>query len=161
MTTPLSSTAEASDLAAIVSLLETVYVGEGYVAESTSRLTDVTAWVQRATVIVARTEPGGPIVGVVGIARGGCGSTRIAARGEMEVQRLAVAPHARRCGVGRFLVNQCVERSRAHGCARVVLWTQPTMSAAQRLYAGMGFHRQPQRDLVGPPPRLAYVLDLA
>jgi ribosomal protein S18 acetylase RimI-like enzyme len=54
----------------------------------------------------------------------------------------------------------------------MVLWTQPTMRAAQRLYERMGFERMPERDTVLAAgsegsagavtrQRLAYGLNLA
>jgi ribosomal protein S18 acetylase RimI-like enzyme len=155
------ATAQPPDHAAIAALITGVYIGEGYSQpERAERFADVAGWAQHATVIVARTEAGGPIIGVVGIVRGGEGHTHFAERGETEMQRLAVAPEARGRGIGGALVVDCIERSRGMGAARLVLWTQPAMTSAQRLYEAAGFHRQPDREPVEGRPQLVYVIDL-
>lgn len=81
---------------------------------------------------------------------------------ETEVRALAVSPAARGRGVGHALVEAVVERSAAEGAHRVVLSTQPTMAAAQRIYERRGFLRLPDRDWEPLPglTLLAYGLDL-
>ncbi|MDA2812870.1 GNAT family N-acetyltransferase [Nocardiopsis sp. RSe5-2] len=81
---------------------------------------------------------------------------------EAEVRALAVSPAARGRGVGRALVEAVVERSEAQGAHRVVLSTQPTMAAAQRIYERRGFRRLPDRDWDPFPglTLLAYGLEL-
>lgn len=59
---------------------------------------------------------------------------------------LAVAADARGRGVGRALVQAVIARARADGRPAVCLFTRPFMTAAQRLYASLGFVRQPQHD---------------
>jgi ribosomal protein S18 acetylase RimI-like enzyme len=153
--------AQPPDYAAIAALITAVYIGEGYSRpERAERFADVAGWAANATVIVARTRAGGPIIGVVGIVPGGEGHTHFAERGETEMQRLAVAPNARGRGIGRALVADCIERSRGMGGVRLVLWTQPAMSSAQRLYEAAGFRRRPDREPVQGRPQLVYVLDL-
>ena len=66
------------------------------------------------------------------------------AAGEMHL--LAVDPHDRGGGIGRSLVGAALARGRARGFRRMVLWTQPTMHAAQALYAASGFEREPSLD---------------
>jgi ribosomal protein S18 acetylase RimI-like enzyme len=154
--------AEPTDHAAIAALITAVYIGEGYSRpERAERFADVAGWAENATVIVARTRVGGPIVGVVGIVPGGEGHTHFAERGETEMQRLAVAPNARGRGIGRALVADCIARSRAIGATRLVLWTQPVMLSAQLLYEAAGFRRRPDREPVQGRPQLVYVLDLS
>ncbi|MEU9289697.1 GNAT family N-acetyltransferase [Streptomyces sp. NPDC048275] len=78
----------------------------------------------------------------------------IARPGEAEIRMLAVAPEARRRGVGEALVRACVDRARAtEGCIRLVLSTQRTMHTAHRIYARLGFTRTPERDW-NPIPHL-------
>ena len=43
-------------------------------------------------------------------------------------------------------MDAAVSHARALGLRRMVLWTQPTMDAAQRLYARAGFERVPELD---------------
>jgi ribosomal protein S18 acetylase RimI-like enzyme len=83
--------------------------------------------------------------------------------GDAVMRMLAVAPGARRMGLGRALTLECVRRARAAGCRRLVLLTVDRMSAARALYAGLGFRRDPVAD-VEPVPGvrlLGYWLPLA
>jgi GNAT superfamily N-acetyltransferase len=65
---------------------------------------------------------------------------------QSEFRMLAVAPTARRGGVGRALVEQCIARSRALGHRELVLSSLAAMTAAHRLYAALGFVRAPELD---------------
>lgn len=62
------------------------------------------------------------------------------------LRMLAVAPDARGRGIGRALVQAVIARARADGRPGVCLYTRPFMTAAHRLYASLGFVRQPQHD---------------
>jgi ribosomal protein S18 acetylase RimI-like enzyme len=154
-----------SNYAALARLLTTVYAGEGYRSQPLDR-SDVVTLAEQALLLVALDADadfrGTRVVGIVGLARGGNGATRVAVIGEGEVQRLAVAQDARSKGVGRALVEECVARSRAAGDLRLVLWTQPSMTSAQRLYERMGFERRPDRDTPDPRgfQRLVYALEV-
>jgi ribosomal protein S18 acetylase RimI-like enzyme len=78
------------------------------------------------------------------------------------IRMLGVATLARGRGIGEALVRACVYRARASGRARVRLDTRTSMTSAQRLYARLGFRRDPEHDW-SPAPGirlLAYVLDL-
>lgn len=59
------------------------------------------------------------------------------------LQRIAVAPDARRSGVGRSLVRAAEAWGAAQGATKIVLNTQPENEAAARLYAEEGFRRSP------------------
>jgi ribosomal protein S18 acetylase RimI-like enzyme len=65
-------------------------------------------------------------------------------------------------GVGRALVQACLDRAAELGLERVVLNTGPEMLAAQRLYEKMGFHLEPERDWEPVPGirLLTYVIDV-
>lgn len=72
-----------------------------------------------------------------------------------------VASEAAGRGVGAAMVQWCVDEARHLGRARLRIHTLTMMHAAQRLYARMGFVRDPQHDedwdgIAG----LAYRLDL-
>jgi ribosomal protein S18 acetylase RimI-like enzyme len=64
------------------------------------------------------------------------------------IRMLGVDPGARGRGVGRALVEACIERSRQAGKGVVTLRTTERMQSAQRLYARMGFERDGDRDMV-------------
>ena len=75
---------------------------------------------------------------------------------------LAVAPEARGRGVGRALVQQCVDLSRELGYVGVRMSTMDQMSSAHRIYERLGFTRSPDDDW-SPVPGvvlLAYALRL-
>lgn len=69
---------------------------------------------------------------------------------------LYVEPSMRGQGLGRRLVDACIDGARAAGCARLDLWTNDILSSARRIYETAGFrciarkpHRSFGRDLVG------------
>ncbi len=74
--------------------------------------------------------------------------------GEAEVRALAVAPHEQHRGVGRALVRAVIERATVRGVHRLLLSTQPAMTAAQHLYRLAGFTRLPELDW-SPAPGLS------
>ena len=55
------------------------------------------------------------------------------------LDRLAVAPDARRAGIGTALVTHALSRFGAHGVSRVTLTTQHDNVRAQPLYERTGF----------------------
>jgi N-acetylglutamate synthase-like GNAT family acetyltransferase len=72
---------------------------------------------------------------------------QVAQAGEAEFRVLAVTPKARGTGVGAALVQACVAQAKASGATALVLWSQPTMPSAHRLYERLGFVRVPERDV--------------
>jgi GNAT superfamily N-acetyltransferase len=52
---------------------------------------------------------------------------------------LSVLPSARGLGIGRALVEECVRRARASGCAAIGMHTVAFMEDARRLYQRLGF----------------------
>jgi ribosomal protein S18 acetylase RimI-like enzyme len=75
---------------------------------------------------------------------------------------LAVSPRAQGRGVGRALVDACIERARRDGKRRLSLYSTPSMQAAHRLYERLGFRRVAELDMMtesGVELR-SYVLDL-
>lgn len=134
-----------AEFAAIDALLLDVYVGEGYTpAGQANTLAGAAERAAAAQVLVACDASGG-VLGSVTLAIGGP-IARISRDGEGEMRLLAVSKAARGRGVGEALASACVERAREAGCARVVLYTQPTMTAAHRIYERAGFVREAERD---------------
>jgi ribosomal protein S18 acetylase RimI-like enzyme len=114
-----------------------------------------------ATVLVAVEDT--ELLGTVMLETWHPGSEVARDAGEVEVRAFAVAPRAQRRGVGRALMRAVIDMARTGGVQRIVLCTQPTMTAAQRLYLAEGFTRIPERDWrAGPGVRLlAYSLALS
>jgi DNA-binding MarR family transcriptional regulator/GNAT superfamily N-acetyltransferase len=72
------------------------------------------------------------------------GSVFLAREDEADTCRLRllyVEPEARGAGVGRLLVERCIEHARGLGYRRMVLWTDGQLTAAQALYKRAGFTR--------------------
>src|SRR5215472_409365 len=87
----------------------------------------------------------------------------VAGPDEAEIRALAVLPEARGMGLGRTLLTAAITRAAAVGVGRLVLLTQPGMTAAQHLYETAGFDRVSERDWSPEPgvTLLAYALTMA
>lgn len=129
-----------------IRLLKRVYVGDGYsTAERAEVFMQRSAFEAGGEMLVAR-DSAGTLVGAVLFLRPNGPLAQVAKDNEAEFRVLAVAPEARGQGIGAALVMACVQRARATGAPAVVLWSQPTMPTAHRLYERLGFVRVPLRD---------------
>jgi ribosomal protein S18 acetylase RimI-like enzyme len=124
------------------------------------QLADVEGRAGRSLLLVARA--GDAVVGSVALVLDGDFGEVITSDAEAAFRMLAVDPCARGRGVGELLVTECLARARAAGRQRMVLSTDPRMTAAHRLYARLGFTRLPERDWSPVPgvDLLVYSLDL-
>ena len=93
----------------------------------------------RGEVLAARDRS--ELLGTVTLVAPSSPARRLAMPDEFELHLLCVRPDARRRGIGEALVRAALQRARVEGARGVVLWTQPTMDAAQRLYRRCGFER--------------------
>ncbi len=66
--------------------------------------------------------------------------------GEAGIRMLGVHGAARGLGVGRLLVEACLERARSRRRDAVFLHSTSYMHGAHRIYARLGFERVPGRD---------------
>jgi len=64
---------------------------------------------------------------------------------EAHIRMLGVAPEARRRGIARALMADCMDRARAGGKTFLTLHTTDRMAAAQRMYESLGFVRGDDR----------------
>lgn len=88
------------------------------------------------------------------------GSTTVVFSGALYQERLpedaallrmfAVHPAAQGHGVGGALLDSAIGVARSRGRRRMLLFTQPVMRPAQRLYESRGFARVPDRDWALP-----------
>jgi [ribosomal protein S18]-alanine N-acetyltransferase len=66
-------------------------------------------------------------------------------RGAATLTRLAVAPEARKCGIGRALLGEAAEWAAKCGAVTVALCTQVENSASRKLYAASGLTELEER----------------
>jgi ribosomal protein S18 acetylase RimI-like enzyme len=147
--------------AAVADLTARVYLAEGYADEGYEpSLRAVAAREESAEVLVAVVD--GEIAGAVTVATRGGEWAEQAGPGEAVIRMLAVDPRRRGAGVGAALVQACLDRARADGCHVVRLSTQPSMTAAHRVYERLGFVRTPSYDWEPVPgvQLLGYALTL-
>jgi GNAT superfamily N-acetyltransferase len=139
--------ARPDEYAAAGDLVADTYRDEGFVrGPYLAVLRDAARRAAAADLLVA-VAPDGALLGTVTYAAGGtpyADTAESAADGEFRM--LAVAPTARRRGVGEALVRACIDRARAQGKRRLVLSSDAAMRAAHRLYERLGFAYLPDRD---------------
>ena len=131
--------------------------GERYAVE----LRNVAERNESAEVLVA-VDPTGHVIGGVTFVSGFGPLAEFESADEAGMRMLAVDPGAQGRGVGRLLAQACIDRARELGRVRLVLHTTGAMTAAHRLYRGLGFARTPERDFRTPGGLAleAYVLQL-
>ncbi len=117
----------------------------------------------RVSCVLVAVGPDGGLLGGVTYVRGPDDPFSEELReGEAGIRMLAVDPACHRRGVGRALVEACMERARSGGRRRIVLHTGHWMAAAKHLYEALGFEREPALDFTPVPgiDLLAYAIDL-
>jgi predicted N-acetyltransferase YhbS len=150
-------TARPEEYAAVGSLTADGYRADGLLdaadhpVESSyeGKLLDAARRAREAGLWVAADEDGA-ILGTVTWCPRGSPWRQLAKRDDQaEFRMLAVAPAGRRQGVGRALVEACLNQARKDGMAEVVIWSHPLMTGAHTLYDRMHFERA--HDLDGSP----------
>lgn len=139
---------EWGDDAALEAVLHEVYVGGGFTAPELAKTMLRAPEVRmRGTLIIARSTSLRELLGIVMMVAPEDKGRRIARPDEAEMHLLAVRAGNRGRGVGRALVNACLDAATERGLSRMVLWTQPSMHAARRIYEQAGFVRNEARDM--------------
>jgi ribosomal protein S18 acetylase RimI-like enzyme len=110
-----------------------------------AQLADASRRASDAELLVA-VDPQGMVLGTITVCTPGSPLGELSRPGELELRMLAVAPGARRRGVGEDLVRAVLARARKTGVRRVVLYSAEKMHVAHRLYARLGFIRMSERD---------------
>jgi ribosomal protein S18 acetylase RimI-like enzyme len=128
-------------------------------------LADVADRAQRTTVLVAVEE--GDIVGTVTLEldrRVEEGEDHREARRlpphESHVRMLGVRPDAQGRGIGRALMDACIDIARENGKTLMTLHTTHRMTAAHRMYESMGFVREPDWQVSEDFTLMSYSLEI-
>ena len=116
-------------------------------AEYAAILADVGSRVAGAEVLVA-VDGDEVLGGVTYVSDPASPYAEFADPGEACFRMLAVAPWAQGRGVGRALVDVCIERARRDAKRRLSLYTTPSMHGAHRLYERLGFRRVAELDMM-------------
>lgn len=136
-----------AELAEVGRLTAEVYVGESYVASGAdyvARLVDTAERARQAEVWVAVEGTG--LLGSVTFCPAGSPLREIARADEGEFRMLAVSAAARGRGVGRALVEVCLQRADELGYAGTRISSMDRMTSAHSLYERLGFVRVPADD---------------
>jgi ribosomal protein S18 acetylase RimI-like enzyme len=140
--------ARLADFETIAELTVAAYRGDGQTWPGHAyepMLRDVAARAAAGELLVCA-DDAGAVLGAVLFAAAGTQYSELAGDGEAEFRMLAVAPSAQSRGVGRALVEACLDRARELGCKAVVICVRDFSKDAQRLYARMGFVLAPELD---------------
>jgi ribosomal protein S18 acetylase RimI-like enzyme len=131
----------------ISGLLTAVYVGGGFTDPKTAdTLFGAAAVRARGKMIGARDKISGELAGIVIVVPPHSPASRFAGANETEMHLLAVKEEFRSRGLGMQLVSAAIEDAQASGYVKMLLWTQPAMAAAHKLYEKAGFSRRYDKD---------------
>jgi GNAT superfamily N-acetyltransferase len=136
-------------------------LGEATLAGYLAIVPDMRAdYLAEVTDVAARAATPGRVILAARLDGRPVGSTTVVFSGALLEERLpedaallrmfAVHPAAQGLGVGGALLDAAIDVARARGRNRMLLFTQPVMHPAQRLYESRGFARVPDRDWALP-----------
>ena len=135
----LSDGASITD-AEIWDLLNEVYVEAGYTpAVDAATMFEPTSVRQRGMLFAARKRDTHELAGFIILVPPGSPAIKLAQGTEAEIHLLGVKQIYRGQGLGQALISTAIEQSAKSGHSRLILWTQPSMISAQKLYEAAGF----------------------
>ena len=121
-------------------LLTQVYVAGGFTTqEEAASLFEPSIVRNRGVLIGARERQHSKLAGIIIVVPPDSSARRLAKNNEAEIHLLGVKPEYRQHGLGRMLVEAAIARANQNGYSKLILWTQLSMNAAQRLYESSGF----------------------
>jgi ribosomal protein S18 acetylase RimI-like enzyme len=142
---------------ATLTLLHSVFVDEGYTEAHLADRTFVRSLIEGEGEFLAAVDIEGTILGAVLLPNHQSTLRQIARADESEFRLLGVNIAARGRGIGRRLVQECIDRAKLLKTRSMVLSTQPSMLAAQHLYESLGFRRRSERDWRTPQGSVRWV----
>lgn len=121
-------------------LLMQVYVAGGFAKpEEAASLFEPSAVRKRGVIIGAREKQHLILAGIVIVVPPDSPARRLAGSNEAEIHLLGVMPEYRQHGLGRMLVEAAIDSAKHSGYSKIILWTQFSMNAAQKIYESTGF----------------------
>jgi len=124
----------------LVNLLDEVYVAAGYTDPAVAQSLFEPAAVRRRGHLYAAIESSrAEFVGMVILVPPDSEARQLAKQDEAELHLLAVKPAFRGRGVGKKLMQAATDHAIRESYRQLILWTQPSMLAAQALYESVGF----------------------
>ncbi len=105
----------------------------------------------KAELLVASSDSnfiGGAVVYFNDMKNYGSGGTATQEVNAAGFRLLAVDPATRGLGLGKMLVNYCIEKARADGCQQMIIHTTQAMQPAWKMYEQMGFRRSEDLDFM-------------
>ena len=121
-------------------LLTQVYVAGGFTThEEADSLFEPSAVRKRGVLIGAREKQHSILAGIVIVVPPDSPARRLAEDNEAEIHLLGVKPEYQRNGLGRMLVEAAIDRAKQRSYSKIILWSQYSMKAAQKLYESTGF----------------------
>ncbi|HSP37932.1 MAG TPA: GNAT family N-acetyltransferase [Frankiaceae bacterium] len=151
--------ARLDELPAVGLLTRTAYAAAGLGSdEYLAHVQDAASRFASATLLVAEVD--GRLAGTVTLAAAGTPFADIARPGEYEFRMLAVDPASAGAGIGSALVAACEQQAQAAGADWIVCSVEDKNAPALRLYARLGYLREPDRDWVPEPGVSLLVLGL-
>lgn len=146
----------------VAALLHEVYVSEGYTpAERAAQIFSPDHLRSRGITLLARSGEQA-LLGMIIAVPPESQAKQIAAPDEAELQLLAVSRACRKQGIASLLLAAAEQRLTQTRAKRLVLSTQTSMHAAQRLYERQGYARDAVRDWRSPSRQfLVYTKALA
>ncbi len=130
----------------ITSLLNHVYVKDGYTDKSYAEKIFVPAELRKRGEIILARSIAGKLLGMSIFVPPTSPARQVAELGEAEIHLLAVYPEARCQGIASHLINACEEQAVSFGYSKMVLSTQQTMKEARRIYEQLDYRRNSTRD---------------
>lgn len=124
----------------ISALLTEIYVTDGFTEpEEAVSIFEPSAVRKRGFLMGARDINHSTLAGMVIVAPPNSPACRLAQDDEAEMQLLGVKQEFRGFGLGKNLVSAALNHANESGYSKLILWTQETMHAAQKLYESKGF----------------------
>ncbi len=121
-------------------LLTQVYVAGGFMKpDEAITLLEPSAVRKRGMLIGARETKHQELAGVVIVVPPDSPARRMAKNSEAEMHLLGVKPEYRGHGLGRMLIEAVIDKAKQNNFSKIILWTQFSMTSAQKLYEAVGF----------------------